>query len=144
MMEALQANLAEAGISAKINVFEGGAWYDAHRRKKMTGLKLGGLWYDAERHPGAYIQNAFNKDAVFVYSTDAEVEKAIDDSMSAYTEEDMAKWGRKLSKMIREKYFRPPLWSQHGNFGTSKKIVKWEQHLGSYPGTRFEYMKIKD
>jgi len=144
LMEALQSNLADVGITAKINVFEGGAWYDVHRGKKITGLKIGGLWYDAERHPGADIQNAFNKDATFVYAADAEVEKAIDDSMSAYTDEDMAKWGRKISKMIRDKYMRPPLWSQHGNFGTSKKIVKWEQQLGSYPGTRFEYMKIKD
>jgi peptide/nickel transport system substrate-binding protein len=144
IMEALQANLKDVGISAKINVFEGGAWYDVHRGKKMTGLKLGGLWYDAERHPGADIQNAFNKDAIFVYAPDAEVEKAIDASMSVYSDTDMAAWGKKLSKMIRDKYMRPPLWSQHGNFGTSKKIIKWEQQLGSYPGTRFEYMKIKD
>lgn len=144
IMEAFQANLADVGITAKVELFEGGAWYDAHRGKKLTGIKIGGLWYDAEPHPGADIQNNFNKDAVFVYYADAEVEKAIDDSMAAYTDKEVANWGRKLSKMIREKYFRPPIWSQHGNFGTAKRILKWEQQLGSYPGTRFEYMKVKD
>ena len=142
-MEAFAANLADVGIKTKINVFEGGAWYAAHRGKKLTGIKIGGLWYDAEPHPGADIQNSFNSEAPWVYATDEKVENLIDESMAATTKEQEAEYGRRLSKMIREMYLRPPLWSQHANYGLSKKIVKWEPQAGSYPGTRFEYMQIK-
>jgi len=142
-MEAFAANLADVGIKTKINVFEGGAWYNAHRGKKLSGIKIGGLWYDAEPHPGADIQNSFNKEAPWVYATDDAVEKLIDESMAATTDAQAAEYGRRLSKLIREMYLRPPLWSTHANYGLSKKIVKWEPQAGSYPGTRFEYMTIK-
>jgi peptide/nickel transport system substrate-binding protein len=143
IMEAIAANLADVGIKAKLTVFEGGAWYEAHRSKTLTGLKIGPFWYSAEPHPGADIQNSFNTDAPFAYSIDKEIEKMLDDSMAARTDEEAAEWGRKLSKAIRDKYMRPPLWSQHANYGLSKKIVKWEPQVGSFPGTRFEYMTIK-
>jgi len=143
VVEALVANLADVGINAKINIFEGGAWYNAHQGKKLNGLKIGGTWYDAEPHPGADIQNAFNTEAPFAYTIDKEIEAMLDKSMAATTDEEAAKWGRKLSKAVRDKYMRPPLWSQHANYGLSKKIVKWEPQAGSYPGTRFEYMQIK-
>ena len=143
VIEALAANLADVGIKAKIKIFEGGAWYTAHQGKKLTGIKIGSTWYDAEPHPGADIQNAFNTAAPFVYTIDKEPENLIDESMSATTDAKAAEYGRKLSKMIRDKYMRPPLWSHHANYGLSKKIVKWEPQAGSYPGTRFEYMQIK-
>jgi peptide/nickel transport system substrate-binding protein len=141
--EAIAANLADVGINVKINVFEIGALYNAHRGKKLSGLELRGLWYDAEPHPGADIQNAFNHAAPWVYYTDPEVENLIDESMAATTGEKAAEYGRRISKLIREKYFRPPFYSRHANYGLSKKIVKWEPQAGSYPGTRFEYMIVK-
>ena len=142
VIEALAANLADVGIKAKINIFEGGAWYTAHQGKKLTGIKIGSTWYDAEPHPGADIQNAFNTGAPFVYTIDKEPENLIDESMTATTDAKAAEYGRRLSKMIRDKYMRPPLWSHHASYGLSKKIVKWEPQAGSYPGTRFEYMTI--
>jgi ABC-type transport system substrate-binding protein len=99
--------------------------------------------YNAEPHPGADIQNSFNKGGVWAYYTDDEVEKLIDESMGATTDEKVAEYGRKMSKMIRERYFRVPLWARHANYVTTKKIVKWEPQAGSYPGTRFEYMTVK-
>jgi peptide/nickel transport system substrate-binding protein len=140
--EALAANLADVGIKAKVNVYEAGAFYDACRGKKLIGMKQGTLWYDAEPHPGADIQNSFNKGAVWAYYTDDEVENLIDESMGATTDEEVVQYGRKMSKMIRDKYFRVPLWSRHANYGTTKRIVKWEPQAGSYPGTRFEYMIV--
>jgi peptide/nickel transport system substrate-binding protein len=141
--EAVAANLADVGIKVKINLFEIGALYGAYRGKKLSGMAFGGLWYDAEPHPGADIQNSFNHAAPWVYYTDLEVENLIDESMAATTDKQAAEYGRKISKMIRERYFRPPFYSRHANYGTTKRIVKWEPQAGSYPGTRFEYMTVK-
>jgi hypothetical protein len=52
--------------------------------------------------------------------------------------------GRKLSKLVRESRVNMHLWSIHANYGTNQRIVQWDQQLGSFPGTRFEYMKVKD
>ena len=32
----------------------------------------------------------------------------------------------------------------YANYGTNQRIVQWDQQLGSFPATRFEYMKVKD
>lgn len=142
--EAVAANLADVGITAKINIFEGAAWYDAHRGKKLHGILSRNSWYDAERHPGADIQNGYSTGLVWTYVDLPEVDKAIRDSMNATSDEDAAAWGRKMSKLIRRDYKRPMLWSSHSSYGLSPKILKWEPQLGSYPGTRFEHMKIKN
>jgi peptide/nickel transport system substrate-binding protein len=143
MAEPIQANLAEVGIKADIKIFEGGSWYDAHVGKKLRGLQIRNSWYDAEPHPGADIQNGFSSDYVWVYVNLPEVDKAIKDSMYATTDKEAADWGRKLSKLIRESYKRPPLWEHNASYGLSPKILVWGPQKGSYPGTRFEYMKIK-
>ncbi|MBW2093045.1 MAG: ABC transporter substrate-binding protein, partial [Deltaproteobacteria bacterium] len=57
--EAIAANLADVGINCKMNLYEGGAWFGAHRGKKLRGLKDRNSWYDAEPHPGADLQNGY-------------------------------------------------------------------------------------
>jgi len=141
--EAIAANLADIGIIAKINIFEGGAWYGAHKGKKLHGLGSGGLWYDAEPHPGADIQNSFDDDRIWSYVKMPEASQAIRDSMAATSVKEATEWGRKLSRIIRKDVERPVLWANHANYGLGPKIVKWEPQLGSYPGSRFEHIKIK-
>jgi len=80
---------------------------------------------------------------VWSYVKLPEVHNAIQKSMYAASGKKAAAWGRKLSKMIRKSYKRPALWAWHSNYGLSKKILSWEPQAGSYPGTRFEYIKIK-
>jgi peptide/nickel transport system substrate-binding protein len=143
-LEALAANLADVGIKAKVNIYEGGAWYGAHVGKKLRGMKTRNSWYDVEIHPGADLQNGYTSDNMWTYTKLPEISKAIIDSMSATKDEDAAAWGRKISKLIRKDYKRPMLWSTHHSYGLSKKIVKWEPILGSYPGGRYEYIKIKN
>jgi ABC-type transport system substrate-binding protein len=143
LAEALQANLAEVGIKLNIKVFEGGAWFDAVRGKKLRGLGIGGSWYDAERHPGADVQDGLSSKALWAYVKIPGVDEALDASMSAKNDQEAAEWGRKISKLVRSDNYRVMLWASHDSYGTSKKIVEWEPQLGSKPGTRFEYMRVK-
>ena len=142
--EPIAANLADVGITAKIKIYEGGAWFGAHKGKKLRGMKVRNSWYDVEIHPGADLQNGYTSDNMWTYTKLPEVHKAIVDSMSATSDKDAAAWGRKISKLIRKDYKRPMLWSSHSNYALSPRILEWGPQKGSYPGTRFEYMKIKN
>ena len=142
-LEAIASNLRDVGIIAEIKIYEGGSWYEAHVGKKLSGMKTRNSWYDVETHPGADLQNGYTSDNMWTYVKLPEVSKAIIDSMSAISDEDATAWGRKLSKLIRKDYKRPMLWSSHSSYALSPRIVKWEQILGSYPGGRYEYIKIK-
>jgi len=141
--EALSANLASVGIQVKINIFEGGAWYQAHAGKKLRGMKTRNSWYDVEIHPGADLQNGYTDDNMWTYTKLPEISKAITESMRFADGEAAAKAGRRLSKLIRRDWYRPMLWSSHNSYALKNTILEWEPQLGSYPGTRFEYMKVK-
>ncbi|MFC1886386.1 ABC transporter substrate-binding protein, partial [Thermodesulfobacteriota bacterium] len=143
-VEPIVSNLADIGIVAKLEVFEGGAWYGAHKGRKLRGIKTRSTWYDAEPHPGADILEGLRSSSQWAYGKLPGVDEALDASLWAKNDEEAAEWGRKLSKMVRKDYRRPILWAKHSSFGLSKKIVKWEPQGGSYPGTRFEYIEIKE
>jgi peptide/nickel transport system substrate-binding protein len=142
-IEAIAANLSDVGIQAEVKIYEGGAWWDAYRGKKLRGLITRNSWYDAERNPGADLQDAYTLEAPWAYVTTKEISDAIKQAMRARDDKEAAEWGRKISKMIREKRINMHLWSIHANYGVNEKILKWDRQLGSYPATRFEYMKIK-
>jgi peptide/nickel transport system substrate-binding protein len=143
LAEALQASLAQVGIKLDIKLFEGGAWFDAVKGRKLRGMAFRGSWYDAERHPGADVLDGLSSKALWGYVKIPGVDEALDASMSAKNDQEAAEWGRKISKLVRSDNWRVMLWAFHDSYGMSKKIVEWEPQLGSKPGTRFEYMKIK-
>ncbi|MBW2061701.1 MAG: ABC transporter substrate-binding protein [Deltaproteobacteria bacterium] len=142
-MEAIAANLADIGIKAKINVYEGGAWYGAYQGKKLRGLIVRNSWYDAEPHAAADLTDAYMSKAPWCYHTTPEIEDALNKAQWAIEEKEVADWGRKISKLIRDSRINIHLWSASSSYGVNQKIIKWERQMGSYPGTRFEYMKIK-
>ncbi len=80
----------------------------------------------------------------WAYVTTKEVSDTLIKCMAARNDKEAAELGRKLSKVIRDSRINIHLWSNHANFGANQKIVQWDQQLGSFPGTRFEYMKVKD
>lgn len=142
-VEAIAANLADVGIKAEVKIYEGGAWFDAHRGKRLRGLITRNSWYDAERNAGADLQDGYADDAPWAYVTTKEISDALKATMKAKNVKEEADMGRKLSKMIRDARINLILWSNHANYGVNQKIVQWDRQLGSYPATRFEYMKIK-
>ncbi|MBW1711321.1 MAG: ABC transporter substrate-binding protein [Deltaproteobacteria bacterium] len=142
-MEAIAANLGEVGIKAKINVYEGGAWWGAYQGKKLRGLIVRNSWYDAEPHAAADLTDAYMSNAPWCYYTTKEIEDALNKAQYAIEEKDVAAWGAKISKIIRESRINIHLWSNHSNYGVNQRILQWDRQMGSYPGTRFEYMKTK-
>lgn len=100
-------------------------------------------WYDAERNGGADLQDAYALEAPWAYVTTKEISDALKKAMRAKNDKEAAEWGRQASKLIRENRINMHLWSIHANYGVNEKILKWDRQLGSYPATRFEYMKIK-
>jgi peptide/nickel transport system substrate-binding protein len=142
-VEAIAANLNDVGIKAEVKVFESGAWADGYRGKRLRGLIVRNSWYDSERNAGADLQDAYADDAPWAYVTTKAISDAIKDSMNARNEKEDAERGRKLSKMIRDARINMHLWSIFASYGVNQKIVQWDRQLGSYPATRFEYMKIK-
>ena len=143
-MNTIASNLANVGIKADIKLWEGGAWYEAHIGKKLRGFITRNSWYDAEQNAGADLQDGYMQGMPWAYVTTKEISDDIKKTMAARSDKEAADLGRKLSKLIRESRINMHLWSQHANYGTSQRIVQWDQQLGTFPSTRFEYMKIKD
>ena len=142
-IEAIAANLNDVGIKAEVKIFESGAWAEGYRGKRLRGLIVRNSWYDSERNAGADLQDAYADDAPWAYVTTKAVSDALKACMNARTEKEEADLGRKVSKMIRDARINIHLWSIFASYGVNQKIVQWDRQLGSYPATRFEYMKIK-
>jgi peptide/nickel transport system substrate-binding protein len=142
--EAIAANLANVGIKTDVKIWEQAAWTDALVGKKLRGLIVRISWYDAEQNAGADLEDGYSLEAPGAYVTTKEINDALKKTMAAKDDKEAADRARWLSKVIRESRVHIHLWSLFGNYGVNQKIVRWDQQLGSYPATRFEYMKVKD
>ncbi len=143
-MEAIASNLADVGIKSEMKILEGAALTDAYLGKKLRGIIQRNSWYDAETNAGADLQDAYMQGMPWAYVTTKEISDALKKTIAAKNDKEAAELGRKLSKLIRDSRINIHLWSTYANYGTSQKIVEWDQQLGSFPATRFEYMKVKD
>jgi peptide/nickel transport system substrate-binding protein len=143
-IEAIAANLADVGIKAEIKIWETAAIVAAYPGKKLRGFIVRNSWYDAEQNAGADLEDAYALEGPWAYVTTKEISDTLKQTMRAKDDKEAAELGRKLSKIIRESRVNIHLWSNSANFGTNKRILQWDQQLGSVPATRFEYMKVKD
>ncbi|MEW6188149.1 MAG: ABC transporter substrate-binding protein [Thermodesulfobacteriota bacterium] len=143
-IEAIAANLEAVGIKTELKILDGAAYFDAYMGKKLRGLVTRNSWYDSEQNAGADVQDAYMWGNLWAYVTTKEISDTMMKCMAAFDVKGQAEWGRKLSKVIRESRINMHLWSNHANYGVNQKIVQWDQQLGSFPGTRFEYMKVKN
>jgi len=143
-IEAVAANLADVGIKAEIKIWEGGSWFDAHRGKKLRGLITRNSWYDAEQNAGADLQDGYMEGMPWAYVTTKEISDTLKRCIAVRDDKEATEWGRKLSKVIRESRINIHLFSAHANYAVNHRILQWDQQLGSFPATRFEYMKVKN
>jgi peptide/nickel transport system substrate-binding protein len=143
-VEAIAANMADVGIKAEIKIWEGAAFYEAHIGKKLRGLITRNSWYDAETNAGSDLQDGYMEGMPWAYVTTKEISDTLKKTIAAKDDKEATELGRKLSKLIRDSRVNINLWSIYANYGTNQRIVQWDQQLGSFPGTRFEYMKVKD
>jgi len=144
VVEALAANLAEAGIRVKMNVMEAGAYQTALMNRTLRGLILQISYYDVERNPAADIEDGFRTNNLNAYFSNPDVEAALDKAQAATSDEEVAKWGAELNKMIYDQQLKTQLWGTSTAAGyRADKILKWESQNGSVPLTRWEYMQVK-
>jgi peptide/nickel transport system substrate-binding protein len=143
-IEAIASNWADVGIKAEIKIYDGGSWYEAHIGKKLRGFITRNSWYDAETNAGSDLQDAYMIGMPWAYVTTKEISDTLVKTIGARNDKEATEMGRNLSKLIRDNRININLWSIYANYGTNQRIVQWDQQLGSFPATRFEYMKVKD
>lgn len=141
--EAVAGNLAEAGIKTEIKVIEAGAYQDAWRARKLRGLVSRTLWWHCEKHAAADASDMFLKTMPGAIVTTDELSNDILTGMSAETEADMIKVGKKISKDIRDSRIVAILWAAYQPYGVSEKIAFWEPQLGAIPATAWEFIRLK-
>jgi ABC-type transport system substrate-binding protein len=144
-LEAVAANLAAVGIKAKLEVYEWGAWAAAHRGKKMRGLFRQHLTFNTDRHPGSQLTTQQDPQSPWSYGLSTpEINEIIAKSMHAKTDEDLMSFGKKLSKVMRERRANVILWSTSSGYGLGPRIAEWVHQESTYPCTAFEYLKVKE
>jgi peptide/nickel transport system substrate-binding protein len=143
-LEAVASNLADVGIKSEIKILEGAALLDAYTGKKLRGLIPRNSWYDAEQNAGADVQDGYMEGMPWAYVTTKEISDTLKRCIAAKNDKEAGELGRKMSKLIRDSRINIHLWSNYANYGVNQRILQWDQQLGSFPATRFEYMKVKD
>lgn len=142
-LEGVAGNLAEVGIKTEMKVFEGGAYQDLQRSRKLRGLISAVLWWHCEKHASADASDFFLKWMPAAYVTTPEIHKTVLQGMMAESEEDMIAVGKKVSTAIRDSLVRAILWTNHQPYGVSPKIEFWEPQLGAIPATAWEFIRLK-
>jgi len=140
--EAIAANLADVGIKSEIKIWEGGAFSDAYRNKKLRGLASRTLWWHCEKHAAADLSDMFLKWMPGAIVTTEEIHQAIFDGMKAQSEEEMIAVGQKLSKLVRDSRIVLNAWVNHQPYGVGPKIKYWEPQLGAIPATAWEFIQL--
>jgi hypothetical protein len=64
-------------------------------------------------------------------------------AMYAMSDAELADWGKKISKLIRESYFTTFLWANHSAVALGPRVKAWSPSLGSIPAIAFETIELK-
>jgi ABC-type transport system substrate-binding protein len=140
--EAISASLADVGINAKVEKYEPGAFYGNFFPRKFRGLIPYVGWYDPELQACSELMDFYMKGMPHAYYTTDELDKMMRTAMFAETDEDLAKWGRKISKYLRDSHITTFLWAAHSAYGLSSRIKNWEPTIGGIPGIEFETITL--
>jgi peptide/nickel transport system substrate-binding protein len=142
-VEAVASNLMEVGIRPKIEIYELGALLEKFKAKNLRGLGFPGIVYwNPDRHPGKDGSNFWTRGQTWCYNSTPEIEAAVQKSIQAASDEEIAKYGRMMADQIRASRLMLPLWSTHVVFGLTRKIKEWQPVQGVPMGTRYEYLKV--
>lgn len=140
--EAISASLADIGITAKVDKLETGAFYGNFFRRKFRGLIPYVGWYDPERQAPAELSDFYLKGMPHAYYTTDKMDTMMRKGMYAETDEELAEWGRKISKYLRESEITTFLWANHTPYGVSSRIKFWDPTIGGIPAVEFETIKL--
>jgi ABC-type transport system substrate-binding protein len=142
-VEAVASNLREVGIKTRVELYESGAWVEAFRARKLTGLVTTISWFNALRAGPANLLNFYVGFMPFCYVTTKEIHKSILEAGASLTEDEIADWDRKISKLIRDSRINIHLWATHTSYGVGPKIEFYRPKAGSTPTQAYEYIRLK-
>jgi len=142
-MEAVMANLSDIGIKAKLNLYEGGAWWEAFRAKNLRGLISAVSFFNAPYTAPENLQLFYVRLFPFAYVTNREISRALIEANCAIDEDEIAEWDKKISKLIRDSRINIHLWVSHSPYGVGPKIAFFKPKVGSSPSQAYEYIRLK-
>jgi len=142
--EAIQQQLADVGIRAKLEVPEHGTWARTFVGGNFRGFGYApGPWWAGRTHP--YV--AIESHTIGTWSHNLatpEVKQAMDKLLQAIDQGSIAKLAREVDELLLEQMVRVPLWSIHMPFAVNERIVDFPGVPGVLFPLGFEYMKVKD
>jgi len=142
--EAVAANLKDVGIDVRIQYYEFGALLMKMRTKSLGGLVYPAmLYWNSGKHPAKSGMTFWTRGQLWCYNSTPEIEAAVQKAVMAFSDDELAKYGREMADRIRESRIVLPLFAYHSAWGLSKKIKKWEPVRGVPTGSRFEYLELK-
>ena len=142
--EAIQQQLKDVGIRAKLRIDEAGTWSSTFVAGKYRGIGYApGPYWSGITHPGVAAETHITGTWSHNLATPA-VKKAMDSLMMASGDRAIAEGARELNNILLKEMRRIPLWSVHTPFGARLKI----EEFGGFPGLQhpmgFEFIKVKE
>jgi peptide/nickel transport system substrate-binding protein len=142
--EAIQQQLKDVGIRAKLQIDEAGTWASTFVAGKYHGIGYGsGPFWSGVTHPGvaaeSHITGSWAHNLI-----SSEGKKAMAALMMAIGDKAIAERTRELDTILLKELPRIPLWSVHQLFGASSKVEEFNGFPGLQHPMGFEFMKVKD
>ncbi len=113
MANAIAASLADVGIKAKWINTDQGPFTEIFSRENSADLSHYIEWYDPEIQACSELMDFYIKGMRHAYCAADEMDRMMRKGMYAETDEELAKWGRKISKYLRESHITTFLWVNH-------------------------------
>lgn len=141
--EAVTSLLREVGIEANIELYELGTLLMKFKNKNLKGLAFPGIiWWNPDPHPSKDGSNFWTRGQTWCYNSTPEIEAAVQKALQAFSEKEIAQYGREMADRMRESRLMLPLWTFHNPYGLNQRIKKWEPVMGVPMGTRYEYLEL--
>jgi len=99
-------------------------------------------WYDPEIQAPAELSDFYTKGTPHAYFTTDELDKMMKKGMYAKNDKEMAEWGVKISKYIRETELTTFLWASHSAWGMNKRVTNWGTTIGGQPPIEFHTLEL--
>jgi peptide/nickel transport system substrate-binding protein len=142
--EAIQQQLKDVGIRARLEVPEHGSHASTFVAGKFRGIGAGtGPYWIGITHPGVAGESHITGTWSHKLTTPA-VKKAMASLMMAIGDKAIAERARELDKILIQEMVRVPLWTIHQALGATPKIKDVYLVPGVQHNQGFEFLTIKD
>jgi peptide/nickel transport system substrate-binding protein len=142
--QAIQQQLGEVGIRAKLETPEHGTWVKMFTAGNFRGIGFcAGPWWSGRVHSGAAVASYVTGTWSHNLAT-PEIKKGLDALVVAAKDSVIAERARALDKILLKEMRLTPLWSSSIPYGAGPKVEEFPGIPGLPYPQGFEYLKIKD